>query len=127
MDFGIGQFLICRFRRGVADGSEPGTFTGGLPICHSGGIAVESQGNQVMVALAENGTLHLGSGHYSDAETENYYVRNRYYSPPLGRWLARDPVGIQGGINLYEQVGSSAARCFSIASLAGFARCYMVQ
>jgi RHS repeat-associated protein len=42
-----------------------------------------------------------------DLETENYYVRNRCYSPALGRWLTRDPIGTQGGINLYAYVGSS--------------------
>ena len=32
-------------------------------------------------------------------------MRNRYYSPILGRWLTRDPIGYQGGINLYGYVG----------------------
>ena len=44
-------------------------------------------------------------GYRYDAETENYYVRNRYYSPTLGRWLTRDPIGYQGGIKLYGYVG----------------------
>ncbi len=48
-------------------------------------------------------------GYRYDPETENYYVRNRYYSPTLGRWLTRDPIGYAGGINLYEYVGSSPA------------------
>ena len=42
-----------------------------------------------------------------DAETENYYVRNRHYSPGHGQWLIRDPIGYQGGINLYGYVNSS--------------------
>jgi RHS repeat-associated protein len=46
-------------------------------------------------------------GYRYDAETENYYVRNRYYSPSLGRWLTRDPIGYAGGINLYGYVNSS--------------------
>ena len=46
-------------------------------------------------------------GYRYDAETENYYVRNRYYSPTLGRWLTRDPIGYRGGINLYGYVDSS--------------------
>jgi RHS repeat-associated protein len=41
------------------------------------------------------------------AETENYYVRNRYYAPVVGRWLTRDPIGTDGRINLYAYVGSS--------------------
>ncbi len=46
-------------------------------------------------------------GYRYDAETQNYYVRNRYYLPTLGRWLTRDPIGYQGGINLYEYVQSN--------------------
>lgn len=38
---------------------------------------------------------------YIDAETGWYYYGYRYYIPPLGRWLARDPIGEQGGPNSY--------------------------
>lgn len=34
-------------------------------------------------------------------------VNYRYYSPELGRWLSRDPVGEEGGMNLYMMVGNS--------------------
>jgi RHS repeat-associated protein len=37
----------------------------------------------------------LGTGH------ELYYYGYRYYSPRLGRWLSRDPIGEKGGANLY--------------------------
>ncbi len=60
-----------------------------------------------MVAFAENEILRGGSGYNADAETQNYYVRNRYYAAHLGRWLTRDPIGYQGGINLYDYVQSS--------------------
>ncbi len=60
-----------------------------------------------MVALAENKILKSGGRCNADAETQNYYVRNRYYLPTLGRWLTRDPIGYQGGINLYAYVQSS--------------------
>ncbi len=60
-----------------------------------------------MVAFAENKIPTGGSRCNADAETQNYYVRNRYYLPTLGRWLTRDPIGYQGGINLYEYVQSS--------------------
>ncbi len=60
-----------------------------------------------MVAFAENKIPKGGSGYNADAETQNYYVRNRYYAAHLGRWLTRDPIGYQGGVNLYEYVQSS--------------------
>jgi RHS repeat-associated protein len=34
-----------------------------------------------------------------------YFLRNRYYSPGLGRFLSRDPGGIAGGVNLYMYAG----------------------
>ena len=40
----------------------------------------------------------------NDPETQLYYVRNRTYSPGLGRWIQRDPIGYEGGINSYEYV-----------------------
>jgi len=33
----------------------------------------------------------LYCGYYFDSETGLYHVRYRYYDPPLGRWLSRDP------------------------------------
>ena len=32
------------------------------------------------------------------------YYGYRYYSPSLGRWLSRDPIGEMGGLNLYGYV-----------------------
>ena len=29
------------------------------------------------------------------------HPRQRYYSPSLGRWINRDPVGEKGGLNTY--------------------------
>ena len=43
-------------------------------------------------------------GYRYDPETELYHVRARTYSPSLGRWIQRDPIGYRGGINLYEYV-----------------------
>ena len=40
------------------------------------------------------------SEHY-DSETALVYYNFRHYSPDLGRWLSRDPIEEQGGVNLY--------------------------
>jgi len=37
-----------------------------------------------------------------DAETGLYYYGYRYYSPRLGRWISRDPIGERGGANLHR-------------------------
>jgi len=41
---------------------------------------------------------------YFDSETGLYYYGYRYYSPELGRWINRDPIGERGGVNVYEFV-----------------------
>jgi len=45
--------------------------------------------------------IHLPGQQY-DGETGLYYNRYRYYDPLLGRYITQDPIGLQGGWNLYE-------------------------
>jgi RHS repeat-associated protein len=33
-----------------------------------------------------------------------YYYRNRYYSPGLSRFVSEDPIGLEGGVNLFAYV-----------------------
>ncbi|WP_115041934.1 RHS repeat-associated core domain-containing protein [Weeksella virosa] len=39
---------------------------------------------------------------YYDAETSLHYNTFRYYDPKLGRFISQDPIGLMGGINLYQ-------------------------
>ncbi len=45
------------------------------------------------------------TGAYHDDEVNLYYLRARYYSPVLRRFLQRDPILFEGGINLYSYTG----------------------
>ena len=45
---------------------------------------------------------------YYDQETDLIYFGQRYYSPSLGRFLSPDPIGTEGGLNLYAFVGKNA-------------------
>ncbi|MBI4378653.1 MAG: hypothetical protein HY578_06115 [Nitrospinae bacterium] len=42
-----------------------------------------------------------------DRETGLYYYRARYYDAKVGRFVSRDPIGVLGGINLYNYVGNN--------------------
>ena len=44
------------------------------------------------------------TGRQFDPESQIYYYRARYYSPVIGRFISRDPIGVTGGINLYGYV-----------------------
>ena len=54
---------------------------------------------------------------YYDQETGLYYYVFRFYSPTLGRWLSRDPLGEMGGRNLYGFVGNDAINIVDILGL----------
>lgn len=41
-------------------------------------------------------------GYYADVHTGLYYCHHRYYDPRMGRWLSRDPIGLNGGVNVYS-------------------------
>ncbi|WP_240455719.1 RHS repeat-associated core domain-containing protein [Halomonas faecis] len=43
-------------------------------------------------------------GQWHDEESGLYYNRHRYYDPQQGRYISQDPIGLQGGTNLYGYV-----------------------
>ena len=47
-----------------------------------------------------------------DAETGLYCYGRRFYSPVLRRWITRDPIGEEGGVNLYAFCGNNATQYF---------------
>jgi RHS repeat-associated protein len=62
---------------------------------------------------AMNANLHAAAKRYRytgmerDEESGLEYHTARYYLTWLGRWLSADPIGIQGGINLYVYAGDN--------------------
>ena len=62
--------------------------------------------------IAQSGLLantfrHRYSTKYLDTETSLYYYGYRFYHPTLMRWLNRDPIKEDGGINLYAFCGNN--------------------
>jgi RHS repeat-associated protein len=47
------------------------------------------------------------TGREFDTETGLYFYRARYYDPTNGRFLSEDPIGFDGGVNLYSYASNS--------------------
>ncbi|WP_288610974.1 RHS repeat-associated core domain-containing protein [uncultured Victivallis sp.] len=58
------------------------------------------------------------SSEYCDDETGLVYYNYRYYSPELGRWIKRDPIEEEGGVNLYGYVANSPIDRFDYLGMA---------
>ncbi len=43
-------------------------------------------------------------GQYFDKETNLYYNYFRYYEPETGRYISPDPIGLEGGLNVFGYV-----------------------
>jgi RHS repeat-associated protein len=46
------------------------------------------------------------AGREWDTDAGMYYLRNRWYDPALQRFASEDPIGIEGGLNLYSYTGN---------------------
>jgi RHS repeat-associated protein len=47
------------------------------------------------------------AGQYYDQETGLHYNYFRYYNPQTGRYITPDPIGLEGGINLFSYVAGN--------------------
>ncbi|MFC4346170.1 RHS repeat-associated core domain-containing protein, partial [Cupriavidus numazuensis] len=56
---------------------------------------------------ALTGNAIRAQGQYHDEETGLYYNRHRYYDPYSGRFITQDPIGLAGGVNLYQYAPNS--------------------
>jgi len=65
----------------------------------------------------------LAATKFFDGETGLYYYGYRYYSPQDGRWLNRDPLEENGGVNLYGAIlnnGPNYVDPLGLKTCAGF-------
>ncbi len=70
------------------------------------GVARIMDANFVARAASACDWTWLFHGEFLDAESGLYNYGYRHYHPDLGRWISRDPIGEEGGLNLYGFVGN---------------------
>jgi RHS repeat-associated protein len=57
---------------------------------------------------------------YAHAETGWYYYGYRYYNPLLGRWVNRDPIEEEGGVNIYSLLANDGVNGIDVLGNLGF-------
>jgi len=75
------------------------------------GVVVRSSG----IAAADN--PYRSASKYTDIETGLVYYGRRYYDPKDGRFVGRDPIEEQGGINLYAFVMNRPVNSWDYAGM----------
>ena len=67
------------------------------------------------------GVRHLFTGQQWYQSVGLYDLRNRFYSPDIGRFLQTDPIGFHGGNNLYRYCGNNPVTRWDPFGLQGLA------
>lgn len=62
------------------------------------------------------------SGQYTDKETGLVYYGKRYYNPSMGRFINKDPIGLDGGHNLYAFVGNNPLNSWDVRGMRDWAQ-----
>jgi RHS repeat-associated protein len=70
----------------------------------------EPYGRKIYIGTATVESDFGFTGHFYHAESGLYLAPFRAYSPSLGRWISRDPIGEMGGLNLYGYVLNNPVR-----------------
>jgi RHS repeat-associated protein len=72
-----------------------------------GNTTIKNAGGTVITASAY-GNRYMFQGREYSTVTGLYNFRARWYAPTIGRWLSKDPIGLEGGLNLYAFCGNDA-------------------
>jgi len=99
---------------------------------------VDSSGNVIDTDLYDAwGNLQQGTpgsdpvgycgqhGYYTDVETGLVLCTHRYYDPTIGRWVNRDPIGTDGGNNIYCYCLNNPLNSIDIDGLAQIFLCHI--
>lgn len=73
---------------------------------------------QVVGSYATSNPLSFGSA-YRDKETQLLYYGFRYYEPGSGKWLSKDPLAENGGLNLYSFLANNGTNAIERLGIDG--------
>jgi len=76
---------------------------------------------KIQVAAIENNLRFPGQ--YYDPETGLHYNYFRYYNPQTGRYITPDPIGLEGGINLFVYVWNNPLNQIDPLGLEALIKC----
>ena len=102
-------------------------------IDESGNVVAAYEYDDFGRTISQTGSLahlfrHRFSTKYFDLETGLYYYGYRFYSPSLMRWLNRDPIEEEGGLNLYGFCGNCVVANYDKGGCAYFAyNCWIIR
>ena len=71
-----------------------------------GTTIVDAYGVSVISGINDDSGMQWGGGYYNSGITPYLLKARRYYDGISGRFLSRDPIGYEGGINQYAFVGN---------------------
>jgi RHS repeat-associated protein len=88
----------------------------------SGSVVAEYTYDAFGATISQSGSMASAfrfrfSTKYYDSETCQYYYGMRFYSPDLHRWLNRDPIEEDGGLNLYSFCGNDGMNRWDVLGM----------
>ncbi|WP_437754826.1 RHS repeat-associated core domain-containing protein [Sorangium sp. So ce1389] len=80
-------------------------------------LARDPWGSATVADGAQTSTPLRFRGQYADEETGLSYNRHRYYDPALGRYISADPLGIEGGLNVFAYAANCPTSAVDVEGL----------